>query len=78
MEDIIYKIDNWTIVKILGGVAVVLTAILTFFSNYFLTKFRQREQHNLNKKIENLKGELSKQQSTYSSIIDNYFNNSDR
>lgn len=78
MQELIYKLDNWTIIKLLGGVAVVLIAIIGFFSKYLLTRLTQSSQHSYNSEIENIRGEISKNNSFLTSLIQNYFSSSQK
>ena len=78
MQEIIYKLDNWSIIKLLGGSAIVITAIIGFFYKIILTRIGQAGQHNYNKKLEDLKGEISKNNSLVNSIVQNYFSSSQK
>lgn len=78
VQEIIYKIDNWTLVKLIGGVAVVLTAIIGFFSKYLLTKLTQSSQHSYNSEIEKIKGDISKNNGLLTSIIQNHLSSSQK
>ena len=73
MQEIIYKLDNWTIVKLLGGTAVILIGIIALFTKLFLTKVSQAGQHHYDKRLEDLKGEINKNNGILNSVIQNYF-----
>ncbi len=74
----IHKIDDWTIVKLLGGFAVVLTAVIGFFSKYLLNKFAQTSQHGFDKKLEDMRGEIARNNNALSSIVQNYLTSSQK
>lgn len=78
MQEIIHKIDAWTIIKLLGGTAVVLIAILGAFYKLILTRLNQVGQHHYDKKLEDLKGEITKSNGILNSIIQNYFSSSQK
>jgi len=78
MEEIIYKIDNWSIIKLLGGFSITLIAIILFFSNYLKKILNRAIDYKYEKKLEDVKGEIEKNNSTLSSIIQNYFSSSQK
>lgn len=78
MQEIIYKIDNWTITKIIGGFVGVLTILGTIFSKWLLTKLTQAGQHNYDKRLEDLRGQINRNNGILSSIIQNYFSSSQK
>jgi len=69
-------LDNWSIIKLLGGLAVVVTAILGFFSKYLLNRLAQGGQHNYDKKLEEIRGAITKGNSTLNSAIQSYLSSS--
>ena len=78
MEEIIYKIDNWSIIKLLGGISLVLITVIKFLSNYIKTELNRAIDYKYEKKIETVKGGIEKDNSTLSSIIHNYFSSSQK
>ncbi len=78
VQELIYKMDNWTIIKLLGGISLVLTAIIGFFSKYILTRLTQSSQHSYNSEIETIRGEIIKNNSFLTSLIQNYFSTSQK
>ncbi|WKL44779.1 hypothetical protein [Flavobacterium sp. ZE23DGlu08] len=78
MEEIIYKIDNWTIVKLLGGTAVILTSCFLFLSKGISAKIEKAITHSYDKKVLNIKGEIDKNNSILNSTIENYFSSSQK
>ncbi|MES2574308.1 MAG: hypothetical protein V4572_05155 [Bacteroidota bacterium] len=78
MQEIIYKMDNWTIIKLLGGITIVITSIIGFFSKYLLNRFSQSSSHSYNSKIESLKGEINKNNNLLTSLTQNYFSSSQK
>lgn len=70
--------DNWTIVKLLGGFSVISTGIIIFISNY-LKKITERSvNYRFEKRLEGFKGEIEKNNQFISSIIQNYFSSSQK
>lgn len=78
MDKIIYEIDNWTIVKLLGGVAVITIAVIGFFSKYLSTKLSQASQHSYDKRLEDLRGEILRSNNLLNSITNSYFSSSQK
>ncbi|MEI6596147.1 MAG: hypothetical protein WCO28_11340 [Bacteroidota bacterium] len=69
MNELIYSIDNWTIVKLLGGVSFILITILggLFFliKNRLLDKWKAKDK----KEIETLKGMIDRNNSVLTTIL---------
>jgi len=78
MQEIIYKLDNWTIIKLLGGSTVILTALLVLFSKFFLMRLSQVGKYQFDKKLEDLKGEIKKNNGILDSVVQNYFSTSQK
>lgn len=78
MQEIIYKIDNWTLIKLIGGLAFAMTAIIGFFSKYLLTRLKQSSQHSYNSEIEKIKGDIVKNNGLLTSIIQNHLSSSQK
>lgn len=70
--------DNWTIVKLLGGLSVILTGITIFISNYLKKIMERSVDYKFEKKLEGFKGEIEKNNLFISSIIQNYFSSSQK
>ena len=78
MQEIIYKMDNWTIIKLLGGLTIVIASIIGFFSKYLLNRLSQSSSHSYNSKIESLKGDINKNNNLLTSLTQNYFSSSQK
>jgi hypothetical protein len=78
VQEIIYKLDNWTIIKLLGGSAFIVTAIIWFFYKIILSRIGQAGQHSYDKRLEDLKGEISKNNTLLNSVVQNYFSSSQK
>lgn len=59
MEEIINNLDNWTIVKVLGGLTIILSSVISFIAimirELIINKWKTKQQI----EIENIKSELS-------------------
>jgi len=78
MQQIIYKIDNWALVKLLGGVALVFTAIIAFSFKYLSVRLTQLSQHGYNRDLEDVKGDILKNNGLLNSLVENYFSSSQK
>ena len=76
MEEIIYKIDDLSIIKLLGGLSVIMISIIIFASNYFKNILNRAVDYRYEKKLEDVKGDIEKNNSTLNSIIQNYYSSS--
>lgn len=69
MDEIVYKIDNWSIIKLLGGLSAVLIAIIGFvfylIQNRLLDKWKSKDQ----KEIEELKGLIERNNSIFTTLL---------
>ena len=74
MEEIVYKIDNWSLIKLIGGIGIIISGIFTFFSKFILNKI----QYNYEQKIETLKAEISKSNNLLNSSIQHYLYSSQK
>lgn len=70
--------DNWAIIKLFGGLTIVVTAIIGFLSKYILNRFSQSLSHSYNSKIESLKGEINNNNNLLTSLTQNYFSSSQK
>lgn len=59
MEELINTLDNWTIVKIFGGLTIILSSVISFIAilirELIISKWKTKQQI----EIENIKSELS-------------------
>jgi len=78
VQELLYKIDNWALIKLLGGITLVLTAVIGFFSKYFLAKFTQSTQHAYDGKLEDIKGAISKNNNYLNSLVQDYLSSSQK
>lgn len=78
MQEIIYRIDNWTLIKILGGLTIILTAIIGFFSNVLQSKIQQSLKFKSDAKLEDLKGDIDKYNSVLTSFFQNHLSSSQK
>lgn len=78
MKEIIHTIDNWSIIKLLGGLALILTAIIYFISHYFQKRLEKAIDYKYDRKLENLKGGIEKSNSTLSSAFQHFFSASQK
>jgi hypothetical protein len=69
MDDIVYQIDNWTIVKLLGGLSAILIAgfglIFFLLQNRLLDRWRHSDQ----KEIETLRGLIERNNSVFNTVF---------
>jgi len=78
LEEIIHRIDNWSIIKLLGGTAAVLALVLGWFSKYFIRRLDQRNQHSFDKRLEEIKGAITKGNNTLNTTIGSYLSSSQK
>jgi hypothetical protein len=71
-------IDDWTIVKLLGGSALIMASFTALISKMLSTKIEKTINHNYDKKLQNLKGEIDRNNSILNSTIQNYFSSSQK
>lgn len=74
ITEMIYKIDNWTIVKVVGGFGVVFIGILAFASRLLTDKVNHIWTKKANTEIETIKSQLTQYNSTLTNIQTNYLN----
>jgi DNA-directed RNA polymerase subunit F len=68
MEDLVYQIDNWSIVKLLGGFA----AILALFGKIIYKRLKFIWDKSAKKELEQIKSELQKSNSTLNNLQSSY------
>ncbi|HRG88938.1 MAG TPA: hypothetical protein PLW44_07980 [Chitinophagales bacterium] len=74
MNDIIYSLDNWSIIKLVGGLGVVILGLISILNNVLLSSHK----FHLDRSIEKFKNELNKENSLLNSIIQNHFSSSQK
>jgi len=78
LKEIIYRLDNWTIIKLLGGLATILSLIIAFFSNLISVRFKEATKFIYDNKLEGIKGEISKNNNILNSITGDYFSSTQK
>lgn len=69
MEQIINTLDNWSIVKIVGGLTIIVPAIIGFVSYLLQSRLLDRWRANDQKELEILKGTIERNNSVLTSIL---------
>ncbi|MCP9762395.1 hypothetical protein [Lacihabitans soyangensis] len=72
MEEYINGLNNWTVVKYLGGIYVIITAVLTYIGSLLNKIIVNRIQRDSDSKFEELKGEISRINSLESNFTQQY------
>lgn len=72
MNEIIYKIDNWTLVKLLGGLGIILTAIIYFLSTLLAERLKASWNKSASLGLQDVKYQLEKNNSTIERLQSNY------
>jgi len=74
MNEIIENMDKWTLIKVLGGLTIVISSIISFLAyfikDYFLNKWKSTYQ----KEIENLKAQSSANNLLLSNLTNSFSN----
>jgi len=78
LQELVYKIDNWTIIKLLGGFATVLMLIIGFAYKIFIAKIEQATKYGYDKKIEEIKGDINRSNNIVDSITRNHLSSSQK
>ncbi|MDW7695910.1 hypothetical protein R9C00_25560 [Flammeovirgaceae bacterium SG7u.111] len=73
MDEIIYQIDNWSILKLLGGTGVILIGTLVLAKKLLFERIKVSWNKNVKKEIEEIRSELTKNNSTLNALQSNYF-----
>jgi hypothetical protein len=74
MDEVIYKIDNWTIIKIVGGLGLTISAIMALFGKLILEKFKITWAKNSSIDLQNLKYEIEKNNKAVDNLQSNFLN----
>jgi hypothetical protein len=72
LEEIIYKLNDWTIIKIVGGLGVVISAIILFLNKLTIEKLKTVWNKNAQKDLQEIKSNLAQNNSTLASLQMNY------
>ena len=78
MEELINNLNNWNLIKLFGGVGVVLSAIIFFISKVINQKIVHSWQRFSNIEIEELKGAINKNNSVVASLTQQFGQNSQK
>lgn len=70
--------DNWSIIKLLGGFSVIVIGTITFVINYFKKLLERSVDYKYEKKLENVRGDIEKNNSFLNSVVQNYFSSSQK
>lgn len=73
MENIIHTIDNWSIIKILGGFTVILSGIIYFFTNVLKTKIENSINYTYDSKLQESKSKFDNFNNLVNSSVQNHF-----
>ena len=72
MEEIIYKLNDWTIIKIVGGLGGVISAIILFLNKLTIEKLKMVWDKNAKEDLQEIKSNLAQNNSTLASLQMNY------
>ena len=72
MVELVYRIDNWSIIKIIGGLGVLLTGSVTLVATAILDRYRVKWRHDASQNLEEIKVELAQNSSTLLNIQSNF------
>lgn len=78
MQELIYKIDNWSLIKLLGGFSAILIAFIVFLGKYLSNRLIQSSQYLYDSRIEKIRGEIIKNNGFLDSLIQNHFSSSQK
>ncbi len=68
MEDLINNLNNWTIIKLLGGSSIILVGLTIYISKLINERIIRNWQKSSDKELAELKGRLSQNNSIISSL----------
>lgn len=68
MEDLINKLDNWALLKLFGGLGVILSAVILFISKLLNERIIHKWKENSNQRLEGLKGLINKNNSVVTTL----------
>ena len=60
MNEIVYKIDNWTLIKLIGGIGVIVIGFFSLFGKLILERAKVIWTRNANSELQDLKANLDK------------------
>jgi hypothetical protein len=72
MANLFYGVDNWSIFELFGGFTLVLATIARIFYLVINRKIEEAIKHGYNKKIEETKGEINRENGILDSITRNH------
>lgn len=72
MEDVVNNLNNWQLIKILGGTGIVITGIIAFVSGLTSQWIVGKWQKSNNHILEELKGAISRNNSVVSNLTTQY------
>lgn len=75
MEELINELDNWALVKLFGGLGVVLSAIIVYVSKIINQRIVHKWQVKSNKELAELKGAINKNNSIITTFTQQYGQN---
>lgn len=78
MDKIIYEIDNFSIIKIVGGIGIILLGIGSLLSKIVLDKINQQLKFKNDKSLQDLKSDLDKNTTLLSQLSQNHLNSSQK
>ncbi len=82
MKEMLDLIDNWTLIKIFGGLSIVLSTLVVFIAHFIKDYFINKWKHRQEKEIENLKSQAMHNNSVLNnltnSITDIYLSSSEK
>jgi len=67
MKELIENMDNWTLVKLIGGMTIILSSVISFVAYFIKDYYINKWKSNYQIDIEKIKGNLSQN----NSILDN-------
>lgn len=67
--------NNWTLIKVLGGLYVLTTGLIAWIGSILLARFQARWKGRFDKELEVLKGQINQTSSTLSNLTTSYLNN---
>lgn len=68
MEELINKLDNWEIFKLLGGAGIVLTGMIIYVSKLINQRLFQSWKENSEERLEEVKGLINKNNSVVTTL----------
>lgn len=72
MEEVIYKLSDWTIIKLVGGLGVVISALFLFLNKLTIEKLKTVWQKKTQKELQEIKSALSLNNSSLANLQTNF------